>query len=386
MEFSTKQLERAAVDVGNIQNAMQKVAQLSNIGDIGIAVDFSNNQLKNPLQNDFPLVSWLLNTAVAQQIRTSMYKGLAQPHKDADGVWQIMLPFTVGTNAPIDTTGECCWAPFDITKCSGTAPINMLCLKDCESLLDNLINNQRTASGYDLIGYFQREGESVKDARTRMAKLSMAFFTAYTIILGMTDVETNILKPFHGLLEVMEDDDVVTFDGSSILEGFDRLYCRLQVLGVTGSVLAVHPLTYQGLDAAVQPGRFGTLPYGWTRNGTSLSFRNMVIIQDKALPVDLTGGTGEAWLLNTNSTGAYLGTRLYIDNPDFIRHDFGTNTNRNDGCATECDYYYNYGTVFATNKNQLARIINIPLSANCIGGALDGLDGLVTPQTLVPMV
>lgn len=379
LALETKQLDAVAKNVTDILKLS------SNIGDIGMAPDFSNNSLRNPLQNDFPLVNWLLSTPFSATMRNASRRGLGQIHKNSDGDWVVMFPFTVGTLPPTDTTGACCWVPLDIAKCGGTAPLRLLCLKDCDSIMNNLINQNRYPGSNDLIGYLQREGESVKEARKRMARLSMAFFTAYNMILGTTTAGTDILKPFHGLLEVMESPDVTPMYGANPLAVFDSLWCRLQILGAGNYAIAVHPLTYMGIASTVQPGRFNELPAGWTKSGDEIRFNGIGFIQDTRVPIDLTAGTGEAWVLDGNVLAAFMGTDL-MPADSFTRHGSTSTDNPDEGCASECDFYYNYGSVFTSNPNRLTLITDIPLSSNCIGTALQGLDDLVQPTTLVPMV
>lgn len=380
LNVSTKQLETVAQDLTQI------IKLSSNIGDIGIAPDYSKNVLRNPMQDQYPLLRWLMATSMSSLIRNASRQGLAQIHKDTDtGQWMIMLPYSVGTEAPIDTSGACCWVPLDIAKCGDKAPLNLLCLKDCYDIMDELINENRYPGSNDLTSYFLRPGESVQAARKRMAKMSMAFFTAWNVILGVSSAGTEVLKPFHGLLEVMEDPAVIKIVGSNILGAFDSLMCRLEVLGSGNYTVAVHPLTYQGIDSVVQPGRFNQLPPGWTRGGNGeLRFNNIGFIKDKMVPVDMVTGTGEAWVLDGGTTGVYLGTDLFPTD-DFIRHSYASNDDPTKGCASECDFYYNFGSVFNSNPNHLAMITDIPLSANCLGNSLAGLDGLIKPDTLVPM-
>ena len=378
MQFSVKELQAASVDHEKVLKQMS-----SNIGDVGISVDFSQNTLRNPMQNNHPLLAWLMNTTMSTMARNSRNRGLSSIHKDENGDWQLMLPFSVYTLPPTDTQGACCWVPFDIAKCGGLVPLHMLCLKDCENIMDSLINMNRVGGGTDLIGQFLRQGETVQAARRRMARMSMSFFTARNVILGVSNAGTDVLKPFHGLLEVMEDVSVVKILGTDPLAAFDSLYCRLQVLGAGNYAIAVHPLTYQGIAAMVQPGRFDRLPDGWTRSGDTIRFRGIQFIQDKAVPVDLTGGVGEAWILDGETTGMYLATDL-SPTDNFVRHGFASTDDPAQGCASECDFYYNLGAAFNNNPNRLAVITDIPLSANCLGTSLQGLDGLITPNTLVP--
>lgn len=379
LDVRVEGLDKAALD-------LQKFMQLSNIGDIGIAPNFSINQMRNPMQDQFPLVNWLMSTSASAQLRNAATQGLAQVHKDAKtGEWMLMLPYSYGTLPPQDTTGACCWLPLDLAKCADEVPLRLLCLKDCENIMDNFINANRYPGANDMVTYFQNQGESVKAARVRMAKLSMAFFTARNIVLGVTSAGTDVLKPFHGLMEIMEQPSVLKILGANVLGAFDSLWCRLQVLGAGNNfVIAVHPLVKQGIDSLVVPGRFNQLPAGWARNGEALSFHGIQIIEDKLVPVDVAKGTGEAWILSSDSTGVYMGSSL-APTDNFVKHGFTSTDDPAQGCATECDFYYNYGAAFNTNTNHLAVITDIPFSANCTGSALQGLDDLIQPNTLIPM-
>lgn len=378
--INNKQLDATAIDV---ETVVKKLS--SNIGDIGIATDFSRNALENPIQNNFPLLTWLMNTSMSTMIRNANRRGAAQLHRDADtGEMMLVVPYSVGTLPPEATTGLCCWIPLDITKCGGKVPLRLVCLKDCDSIVNTLVNQSRVAGSNDLVGYFLRPRETVAEARRRMARLSMAFYTANTAILGVPDSETAVLKPFYGLLSVMENAAVLKILGTSILTAFDSLLCRLQVLGGSNYVLAMHPMVYMAVDRAVQPGTFGTLPSGWTRSGTDLRYNGIRIIQDKMIPVNLATATGEIWLVDGDTTGIYLMTDLAPTNA-FIREGFTATDDPADGCASECTFYYNFGGAFNTNPNRLAVITDVPLSANCAGPHMQGLDSMIRPDTLVPM-
>lgn len=370
-----------------ISQPMEDIIELSSkIGDIGYAPDFSNNTLASNMENTHPLVAWLMNTPMTTKMRAAASRGLGSLHKDAKtGEWVLEFPYTVGTLPPDDTTGACCWVPLEIAKCGGKVPLRLLCLKDCENIMDDLINKNRTGGSNDLLNVFLRPGETVKDARVRMAKNSMAFFTAYNMINGTINGGTTHLKPFHGLLEVLESADVIKKDGANILGAFDSLACRWSVLGGGNYIIAVHPLTKMGIEAVIVEGKNNKLPAGWTRNGDALSFRGAPVIADKVVPVDVTKGTGEAWILEANSVGTYMATDLIPAEP-YIYHDFTSTNDPAKGCAGKCDYYYNLGTVFNTNPNHLAVVHSIPLSANCQGDTLFGFDKLISPDTLVPMV
>ena len=379
------------VNVGQldaIADTVESVIKLSSkIGDIGYAPDFSNNTLRNRMETENPLLTWLLNTPMSTQLRQSTASGLAPIHQDSKtGEFVLMFPYQVGTLPPDDTSGACCWVPMEITKAGGQVPLRLLCLKDNRSIMEKFINRNRKAGSNDLINYFLKAGESVTDARKRMAKMSMAFYTARNVILGTTTGGTPLLKPFHGLLQVLENPDVIKVFGGNVLGAFDKMGDRQAVLGGDSYTIWVHPITKRGLEQVVVEGKNGKLPTGWTRNGDSLAFNNNPVQADKIVPVDITRGTGEAWWLHGESTGAYLATDLSPADAYIVSDDFTSTNDPKQGCAGENDWYYNLGASFNNNPNHLGIITDIPLPASSLGNTLFGLDRLIQPDTLVPFV
>ena len=93
--------------------------------------------------------------------------------------------------------------------------------------MDSLVNETRKIKANDMVCYFQREGETIKEAQKRMDLISMAYFTAINVILGTMATGTATLKPFHGLLEVMEDKAVIKIVGTNVLSAFDSVALRL---------------------------------------------------------------------------------------------------------------------------------------------------------------
>ena len=378
--FTNNELNAAAINTDTLQEAIQ----LHNIGDVGLGRDFSDNQLQSPIQVGDPLVNWLLNTPLSTTLKNASKRMSEVFMRDSTGKWNILLPQSVYTMPPEDTSGLCCWTPFEIAHCGSMTDIDLLCLQDCSPILDKFINKDRQAGSNDLINYFLQKGESVWDARLRMNRLSMQFFTEHNLILGLPGVGTTVLKPFNGLLSVLENPAVLQVSGSDVISGFKDVKCRYSVLGgMQGFVYAVDPLTYDAISEQVQPGKFNTLPDGWTKTGDILAYNGVPFIKSKKVPKDLTAGTGEAWVMHSSAVGAYLGTDLQ-PGAEYIREGYTFTNDPGKGCASECINYYNYGTVAGTNPNLMMIIKDIPLSPNCLGGTLQGLDGLITPETLVP--
>lgn len=377
---------KAYLDYEQARQNLAASASKSNVGTVGIGTDYSDNSPANPFQNVFPLVSWLMATPASRKMQNAMNRGAWSLSKKEDGKFYIQLPFTYGTTEPKSTQGECCWVPLDLAKCGSNAPLALLCLKSCEPIMDNLVNETRKIKSNDMICYFQREGETIKDAQKRMDLISMAYFTAINVILGTMATGTATLKPFHGLLEVMEDKAVIKIAGANVLSAFDSVGLRLAALGDGDYKFACHPLVLEGIKSVIVPGKFnGEYPDGWTKSENGeITFKGHGFVADKLVPCDITAGTGDVWVLEGNTVGLVMGT-TFQPSEKFQRHTFGATDNPSEGCGTHCDYYYNFGCAFGTDANRLMVIQGIPMSAATLGDALNGLDLVLKPTTIVPI-
>lgn len=377
---------KAYLDYEQARQNLAASATKSNVGTVGIGTDYSDNSPANPFQNVFPLVSWLMATPASRKMQNAMNRGAWSLSKKEDGKFYIQLPFTYGTTEPKSTQGECCWVPLDLAKCGSNAPLALLCLKSCEPIMDNLVNETRKIKSNDMICYFQREGETIKDAQKRMDLISMAYFTAINVILGTMTTGTATLKPFHGLLEVMEDKAVIKIAGANVLSAFDSVGLRLAALGDGDYKFACHPLVLEGIKSVIVPGKYnGEYPDGWTKSENGeITFKGHGFVADKLVPCDITAGTGDVWVLEGNTVGLVMGT-TFQPSEKFQRHTFGATDNPSEGCGTHCDYYYNFGCAFGTDANRLMVIQGIPMSAATLGDALNGLDLVLKPTTIVPI-
>lgn len=373
MNMNTAILDSVAVDKTMLATNLPDLADCS-----GAGLD-----PKTEIQNRFPLVTWLLGTELTRRVRANISaEGSCLVHKSS-GEWLVEVPREIWSLVPeASETQECCWQPFDFAKCEGNVPLKLLCLKDCDSIMDELVGRE-VGFGSDA-GELASKGEKLNEIKRRIARLSMAFYTAHTVIQGHSNVYTNILKPFHGLMEVMENPAIAVVNGTNILQAFDSAWCRLSLMGYTNLTFALNPVTYQGVLAEVVVGQNGQYPNGWTRNGDEVRFHGIGFIQDKLVPVDMTEGTGEIWALNGESVGLYLGTDLQPAE-EFIRLSGDFEKTPQEGCAETCTYYYNFGTAMGNNANRLLRIVDVPIGGACLSAIAD-LGGLIQPQTLVPRV
>lgn len=374
--ISTADLEKVAVDRADLA---------TNIGEIAPSCT-GDNRIASEIQDRFPVVRRLLATRMSQFMRSRADDNLVNVHKETiDGAskWVLEIPATIYTTEPTSTENECCWVPFDFDKCASNVPLNLLCLRDCESIEDTIMSNIVRFGRNDAVPGIASAGEKLSTVKERVDKLSMAFFSARNIMYGIDNTYTETLKPFHGLLSVMENPAVAHIDGTNILEAFDLLRCRLSVVG-GNQWFAVHPMIYQAIDEAVYPDERGNLPRGWSKTNGELRFMGRPFVQDKSMLIDTQLGTGEVWVIDDDTTGAFMATDL-APTEDFIRRNgnYSSGQPTSGSCGTECLFMYNMGAAFAQDANKLAVITNIPVATGCIDTVAD-LASLISPQTLIP--
>ncbi len=339
--------------------------------------------LREELQDYFPLATWLLDTSFARLIRQRSTNPQMMHHSsDEDVEWEMEVPGSVWTLTPANSDTDCCWTMPDFAKCSDSVPLMMLCLKDCDNIFDKMVMqrlriNERT----DLAG-IARDGETVERVNERIRMLWFAFYLAHTAILGTTNTSDNITKPFHGLLEVMQNPAVVSVAGTNPLAAFESVGCRLAVLGgYADYVFACNPLIYESIKKLVVPNELGQYPSNWSRVGDEIRFMGIGFIRDKLIPVDMTNNTGDVWLIDGATVGLFFGFNL--NNPFVIRDDFTEQTLENE-CGQMCTYLYNFGAVAANNANRVMVISDVPVASNCT--EINDLAALINPQTLIPAV
>lgn len=366
-------LDNRAVDV-------QKLASnfIDIISDCESLEDFS---LRNELQNRYPLATWLAGTPFSRIMRQRSTNPQLFHHGGEDEAqWVMEVPGSVWTLEPVNSGDDCCWTIPDFAKCSSEVPLAFVCLKDCDNIFDSMVYERLRINEKARLEGFAREGETLEQVENRIRHLWMAFYTFHTVILGTMNTSDNIVKPFHGLLEVLQNAAVVSISGANLLAAFDSIACRLAVLGGNNWVFAINPLLYRSLVEVVVPDANGVLPSGWTKDANGrLRFMGIGFIDDKLVPVDMDTMTGDIWLIDGDATGMFLG--YPVGNEKEIRNDFTEQTLEN-GCGQLCTYLYNYGTVANNNANRIMVISGVAVSSACT--EIADLAELINPVTLVP--
>lgn len=338
--------------------------------------------VKTELMNRHPLYTWLIGTQLSRRVRGELSGNNANCflYKE-DGEYNIKVPGTFWSLEPTDTSEECCWVPFDFAKCSGSVPVKRLCLKDCDNIDDELLG--RILKVNNSYGGVARSGETYAQTKKRIARMSMAFLTVYNVMFGRIGQTTDVLKEFHGLFDVMSNPAVAAIPGANIISAFKSLWCRLQLLGATnGIVFACNDIVYNSLADVIVVDQFGRYPQGWSRNGNEITFHGIRFIRDRFVPVDFESGVGEIWVLASDAVGAWMATDL-MPADAFIKESGHQEQTLENGCGSECTYYYNYGSVFNNNANRIAKIVDVPISATCMATTGD-LGAMIIPNTLIP--
>ena len=366
-------LDQRAVDV-------QKLASnfIDIISDCEGLEDFS---LRNELQNRYPLATWLAGTPFSRMLRQRSTNPQLFHHGGEDEAqWVMEVPGSVWTLEPVNSSEDCCWTIPDFAKCADEVPLSFVCLYDCDYIFDAMVYERLRIDRRISLEGFAREGETLEQVENRIRHLWMAFYTFHTVILGTMNTSDNIVKPFHGLLEVLQNDAVVSISGANLLAAFDSIGCRLDVLGGNYWVFAVNPLLYRSIAEVVVPDESGKLPHGWSKDANGrIRFHGIGFIDDKLVPVDMEEMTGDIWLIDGDATGMFLG--YAVGNEKEIRNDF-TEKTLEEGCGQVCTYLYNYGTVANNNANRIMVISGVAVSSACT--EIADLASLINPTTLVP--
>lgn len=370
--FNLNRLMRQAVEVQELASNFVDI-----ISDCQSLEDFT---LRNALQDRYPLAVWLMETRMSNVLR-DMESDPQRFHKGGEDntQWVMDVPGTVYTLAPANSGDDCCWTIPDFAKCAGSVPMSFVCLKDCDNIFDSLVYNKLRINAKAALERFAREGETINQVENRIRHLWMAFYTMHTAILGTMATSDNIVKPFHGLLEVLQNDAVVSISGANILAAFDSIACRLAVLGGDDWVFAVNPLIYRSIKAVIKRDERGEYPDGWSVDANGrLRFEGIGFIDDKLVPVDMEAMTGDIWLIDGSATGLYLAYDLGRE----AERDTFTEETKANGCGTECHFLYNFGTVANNNANRVMVISGVPVSSACT--EIADLAELINPTTLVP--
>lgn len=370
--FNLNRLMRQAVEVQELASNFVDI-----ISDCQSLEDFT---LRNALQDRYPLAVWLMETRMSNVLR-DMESDPQRFHKGGEDntQWVMDVPGTVYTLAPANSGDDCCWTIPDFAKCAGSVPMSFVCLKDCDNIFDSLVYDKLRINAKSALERFAREGETINQVENRIRHLWMAFYTMHTAILGTMQTSDNIVKPFHGLLEVLQNDAVVSISGANILAAFDSIACRLAVLGGDDWVFAVNPLIYRSIKAVIKRDERGEYPDGWSVDANGrLRFEGIGFIDDKLVPVDMEAMTGDIWLIDGSATGLYLAYDLGRE----AERDTFTEETKANGCGSECHFLYNFGTVANNNANRVMVISGVPVSSACT--EIADLAELINPTTLVP--
>lgn len=363
--------------------AIQNNPGVQNAGfePIGVAPDYSNN---------IPSLSMvgIYDPVVAKLFKT-FDQSMANWFKNDQGDW-VLKSYQWNTVTPQDDGTDCCFVRMDLQACQQeSVPVRYLCLRDCEDRLDVLMMKKSTFKGTDLINFFQRKGMTYDNARLLLAWYSFAFYTVKNIMQGDLTTSGNGFRPFAGLASLLANPAVVAIPGANLQLALEMVRRRIRLLrganpGQTDYFLAVHPLTYSGVLDWIKPDRFGNLPEGWSRSGDNITFDGMPFLQSNYVAVDdETTMTGTIYVLDARSVEITMEYPVLVPRAAISEFEDQPEQTAN-GCAVLCTRFENYGAVHTLDYNRQMVITGVPLSPIDMGVVLQGLDGLIHPDTIFP--
>lgn len=343
-----------------------------------------------PSLGDFNITSPM----VASMLESIKDSAIAVFVKNNAGHW-VTETYTWGTTDPDDGQG-CCFTPFEIQACSDSARVFSLCLKDCETTLDKMMNEEVSYKGTDLLNYFQKAGMTYEASLQYIAWFSFAFRTQRVIAQGLVDYQGVGLRPFHGIAEVMSHPAVTPLSGSDILGAFAQAGCILDVLqaGASNYAIFVHPVGHIAIEAVVTEGKNGKLPQGWEKGsfgdffGTpvTLKYKGIPVVKDFYVPKDLeVNNTFEAYIIDLSVTRVSMKYKELLIPADKIRQ--GTTLEPDSDCNfVACDIYENAGVAHSANYARNILITGMPLNANCSAGVYTRVQNAMDGAVPFPMV
>jgi len=276
-------------------------------------------------------------------------------------VRKIVVGGRIWTEVPEVSDDACCWTTPGMAGCLTTTDLNYLCIKDCKDIIESVWEDMTSRGPADATAPFGGSNETQE--RRNQVLTWFKWFVYRNMVLGTPDVSGNNLKPFHGLLEFMESDYVLSINGASLLAAMEQVRCQLKHLQGNW-VIGAHPLVADDVQQAV------------TASGL-----NIRVLRQDFLPVDPETGKTELVLVSLESMGAILSHR--IDNPMY-RHQIIPSTDPTQGCMVECDTYGLMGGLFLRDFNGLIKITDVDLTGSCGPNAFYGMQGQINPETLMP--
>lgn len=371
--------------VNELADAVQK--NIQNNGVVGISRDFSKAV---PQLGELGLTSPM----VASLLEAVSESAIGDFSKNEKGEW-VVSSYSWGTADPDDGEG-CCFVPFELQAAKEQAKIFKLCLKDCETTLDKMMNSQLGFKGTDLVNYFQRLGWTYDQSLKFLAWYSFAFRTQRVIAQGLTTLKgVKGLRPFHGVAEVMAHNAVTPIKSADVLAAFAQAGAVLDILNQSAQgdyKIFVHPLGHIAIEEKIVPGINGQLPAGWERGnfGTyqgvpvTLKFHGVPVVKDIYVPKDQKAGTFEAYIIDTATTKASMVYKDLMIPEDAIYTGQTLDPDTNCDFVT-CDIYENAGVVHSANYARNILVAGMQLSGNTPANIFTRIQSVLDGEVPFPM-
>jgi len=387
-------------------NALREIAvdmkELKNV-PIGAATIYSDATAANAPHNQDPFIAWLWNTNASRRVRANIRSRLEQIRRADDGSVWLKLPKNYFTKELPDLDGDCCWTPVKWAVVGDEVELKFLCLKDCESYMDRIIDEVQTVGSPDLQTMVQRTRMNARQVKVANAIESMALYTNINIVNGVPDFSGGILMEFNGLQAELEKPNTLDIAESDIFSLFTSFRPRLQVLlslyGVGQKVFWMNPVTLMEIKTTIEHQVAGLIISGLNvtspmypgfsiNSNGDVFFDNVPLRSSPSFAAFNGDNLGDIVFADGDSIGVYLTSPIRLENTPnniHIRNEFTiTGENRALGCATDCDMYSNVGAVFNFNTNHLAKLSGINIQPCFVTReSIAGMEGMIETNTLI---
>lgn len=338
-----------------------------------------------PMVGEFQITSPMVD-ALLESFENS---SIVNAYLNEKNEWEI-TDYTWGMTDPDDGNG-CCFVPFEFQACKQKGVIKQLCIRDCKTLLDEMMLKRIRFTKQDLINQFQHEGETYDDAMARFVRWSFAFRTQRTIAQGILESGAPGLRPFQGVAQIMTDPATTPIKGSDIISGFAQAGCVLTALtrgNNSNYAIFVHPMGVEAIKGRIVKNTNGEYPADWDKGSfgnfhgynVELKFKGVPVVADPYVPVDFVETNSfSAYIIDLSVTRATMAKPLMQSGEDAKYNDITNPDPDNDCQIVYCTTYINAGVVHCSNYAKNILIDGLPLGNSCatvlysrFKGVLDG--------------
>jgi len=314
-------------------------------------------------------IGWM--DALASGAAARRVKSVLEYKEDCTtGDGYIVIGKEAYTTLPEDTGGACCYRPsLEMEAKQYLAKPARICMERCytEDELDTLKDRKVLpidANPLALTGtnWYERDIQEFSNLAT--------MFLERTVALGQKDISAPLLRPFPGLLDVINKESTITLDGSNLLSTIKTIDCTDSFVQgdwlVLGNAIGIKAFNQAMATFSEKAGYTPGFKY------QTQEFKSAIF--------SLESMTTELWILDLNKVGLILdGAPTFNLNELTARETYSDS----DPCYQVCVQFKRRGFVFSTGLNSVFRVQNVGVGVDC-ASVIGRFAPLANQFTLIP--